>query len=331
MTRGRRRLLVLAAIVLAAVSGAALLVLPSSVPAGVAVMKVTAPDPGDRPLAVRLWMPEGDSEGLPLVVISHGTGGDALSHQDTAIALARAGYVVAAVTHTGDNARDSSYVAKGLHLVGRPRHVSRVIDYLLTRWPQRNRIDPSRIGLFGFSAGGFTALVVAGGEPDMSRGPERCRRRPTAWDCRYLKEHGLDLARLGDGGPAIRWHHDSRVRALVVAAPAIGYSFVPDRLAAVRLPLQLWEARHDAIVGDSPALVAGALRRTFDRHIVDGAGHFSFLAPCGWRMRAIIALLSMRGIPDICADASGFDRAAFHRKFNREVIAFFGRSLARAD
>jgi predicted dienelactone hydrolase len=42
------------------------------------------------------------------VVISHGNGGDDLTHIDTAMALANAGYVVAALTHTGDNPRDQS-------------------------------------------------------------------------------------------------------------------------------------------------------------------------------------------------------------------------------
>ena len=44
----------------------------------------------------------------PLIVMSHGTGGMALNSYDTAVALAEAGFVVAAVTHTGDNYRDQS-------------------------------------------------------------------------------------------------------------------------------------------------------------------------------------------------------------------------------
>lgn len=47
-------------------------------------------------------------QGLPLVVISHGNGGSSLGHHDTAAALAQAGFVVAAVTHTGDNHADQS-------------------------------------------------------------------------------------------------------------------------------------------------------------------------------------------------------------------------------
>ena len=40
---------------------------------------------------------------LPLVIISHGNGGWMGGHADTALALAEAGYVVAALTHSDDN------------------------------------------------------------------------------------------------------------------------------------------------------------------------------------------------------------------------------------
>jgi predicted dienelactone hydrolase len=32
--------------------------------------------------------------------------------------------------------------------------------------------------------------------------------------------------------------------------------------------------------------------------------------------------------PEICTDAAGFDRAAFHRTFNAEVLAFFRKHLS---
>jgi len=34
-----------------------------------------------------------------------------------------------------------------------------------------------------------------------------------------------------------------------------------------------------------------------------------------------------KSAPDICADDPGFDRAAFHRDFNAQVLAFFRRQL----
>src|SRR5215510_2632066 len=63
---------------------------------------------------------------LPLVLISHGVGGSLASHYDTVLALAQAGFVVAAVTHTGDNSQDQSFVGNRRDLIDRPRQISRV-------------------------------------------------------------------------------------------------------------------------------------------------------------------------------------------------------------
>src|SRR5208282_4989780 len=102
---------------------------------------------------------------LPMVVFSHGTGGWYGGHYDTALALARAGFVVAAVSHTGDTYDDHSQAAL---IWLRSAQIHRLLDYMLAEWPGRAQLDPDRIGMFGFSAGGFTTLVVAGGATDLS-------------------------------------------------------------------------------------------------------------------------------------------------------------------
>jgi len=104
---------------------------------------------------------------LPLVVISHGTGGGAETHCDTALALGEAGFIVVAVTHTGDNWRDHAFSFTVRNFVERPRHISRVIDFMLSCWGGHSHIDPVRIGMFGHSSGGATALNAVGGNPDF--------------------------------------------------------------------------------------------------------------------------------------------------------------------
>ena len=323
----RRSLRILS--VLVAIAVAAYLLLgppPAHRIAGITVEDAVASDPDDKPLAVKIWSPAGAKAGLPLIVISHGTGGSLTGHADTAEALAQAGFVVAAMNHTGDSYRDDSYVGRGQHLVGRSRHVARVIDHMLQRWPGHDRIDPGRVGMLGHSAGGFTALVVAGAEPDMTRGAAHCREKQDAWDCNYLKSHGLDLTK-AQSRTNQKWLHDPRIKSAVIAAPAVGHSFEPDRLTGITIPIQLWEAKTDAIVDDSPAIIRDLLPAAPESHIVAGAGHFSFLTPCGWGMNAAITLMHLFGTPDICGDPAGFDRAAFHRTFNASVIDFFKRTL----
>ena len=57
---------------------------------------------------------------------------------------------------------------------------------MLTAWEGRGGIDAKQIGAFGYSAGGFTMLAAAGGEPDMTRVVEHCRSHPDYFDCRLV-------------------------------------------------------------------------------------------------------------------------------------------------
>ena len=296
---------------------------------GVVTTTASAPDSGHAPLALLIWCPDRPTgtDKLPMVVISHGTGGSGKGHIDTAVALAKAGFVVVALTHTGDNYRDTSAVGNGTQLDARARHITRTIDYMLTRWPRRASIDAGRIGMFGQSAGGFTALVIAGAEPKMWRGADYCRIHPQAWSCRYIKRQGLTLNDLGRQRHLI-WAHDPRVKAAVIAAPAIGYSLDREALAKVNIPLQFWAAERDEVVDDSPATIRSAMATPPEFHDVANAGHYSFLAPCNITLRAVVMVTHLLfGTEQICTDPAGFDRRKFHDTFNRAIVAFFQREL----
>lgn len=297
---------------------------------GVVMVTASAPDPGHAPLALRIWYPDRPlaTDKLPMIVISHGTGGSAEGHIDTAVALAKAGFVVVAMNHTGDNYRDISSVGKGTQLYARPRHIARTIDYMLTSWPRRASIDAERIGMFGHSAGGFTALVIAGAEPKMWLGADYCRNHPQAWSCRYIKRQGLTLEDLGRQRHVI-WVHDPRVKAAAIAAPAIGYSLDREALAKVTIPIQLWAAERDDVVDDSPATIRSAMATPPEFHEVANAGHFSFLSPCNFQLRAIIMVMHWFGTEQICAEPSGFNRRRFHEAFNRDITAFFQWELRK--
>jgi len=283
---------------------------------------LTIEDPQGAPIEVGVWYPTSaapngptEGEGLPLVVISHGTGGSFADQSDTAVALAEAGFVVAALTHTGDNWRDRS---RAFRIRDRPRQLALLIDYMLQAWSGRDHLDPARIGALGFSAGGFTVLAAAGGEPDFSAVGAHCRQHPAAFEC------GLQASAQGPLRDAPPIRHDPRIRAIVVAAPALGYAFGRKGLAQVRLPVQLWRAENDQILPHPyyAEAVRAALPKAPETHVVAAAGHFDFLQPCS-------ATLAQRA-PQICASAPGFDRTAFHVEFNRAVVAFFERTLTPA-
>lgn len=305
----------------------------TAAPASVAPQTATsqvAPAVHDGVVFSRLSLPDGDQPAIeagvwvsteatttaprPLVVISHGNGGDFRSHHDTAMALAKAGFVVAALTHTGDNWRDQS---RATDVVGRTRQLSVLIDYMVQDWDGRAGIDAGRIGAFGFSAGGFTVLAAAGGDPDLSRLTDHCRAHPGFYDCRLIAQHADAV----QSGGAARLSHDARLKALVVAAPALGFTFTPDGLGRVTQPIQLWQAGTDQIL-PAPFYVEpvrDALPTPPEYRRVEGAGHFDFLPPCSPELAA--------AAPMICTPTPGFDRAAFHETLNREVVRFFKATL----
>lgn len=254
---------------------------------------------------------------LPLIVISHGTGGGLVSHADLALALASAGYVVAAPMHS-DNYLDQSSVGSPAYFTGRTAQLLSAIDYMLQNWSAKTQIDAGRVGVYGFSIGAFTALTAAGAQPDL---------RGVAGYCGKKHEFACDLLRqsksfllgtdLPDGFD--QFGKDERIKALVLAAPGLGFSFSgPTALSQVDVPVQLWQGEQDDTVPDASnaKVVRDQLGSRVEFHPVKGAAHLSFLLPCG-----------LLKLTPFCADPDGFDRQAFHADMNQQVVDFFNKQL----
>ena len=79
--------------------------------------------------------------------------------------LASNGYIVAAVNNHGNTAAEPSYQLHGFMLWWeRARDISVLIDRLVADPQSGAHIDRSRIGVAGFSLGGYTALAMVGEE-----------------------------------------------------------------------------------------------------------------------------------------------------------------------
>lgn len=248
-------------------------------------------------------------EMLPLIVISHGHAGSALGHHDTAETLADAGFIVAALNHPGDNFSDMSRSGDISTFVERPLDIKRLLDFMTSAYPDADRIDPQRIGFFGFSRGGYTGLVLAGAKPDFHDPSIVCPE--PAPICGEILRNELPIQ------PLTR---DPRIKAFVLADPL---SFFPtrDSLKSIKAPVQLWGSQYggDGVLPQSIASLSENLPDRPQFHLVGGAGHFAFLAPCSAELAASQS--------EICTDMSGFDRVAFHRLLNAEVVAFFSQQL----
>ena len=256
---------------------------------------------------------------LPLVVISHGTGGGIPSHADLAMALAAAGYVVAAPMHS-DNYLDTSSVGTPAYFTGRSQQLRSTIDFMLSQWPGHAQVDANRVGAYGFSIGAFTVLTAAGAKPDL-RGLAKYCTDHSEFACDMLRQSNSFL--LGTDLPAGFDHfaQDQRINAIVVAAPGLGFTFSgKDALANVNAPLQLWQGDKDINVPDATnaKVIRDALADRVEFHSVPNAAHLSFLVPCG-----VLKMLP------VCTDPAGFDRQQFHDTMNPLVVAFFTKQLAK--
>jgi predicted dienelactone hydrolase len=272
-------------------------------PGAVRLGKITLPGVKDCP-------PIGDN--LPLIVVSHGKRGFFIGHHDTDEVLADAGFIVAAIDHPGDNVSDPSRSDDLSIYVERPQDIKRLIDFMIAPSPFAARIDPQRIGFFGFSRGGYTGLVLIGANPDWASATAMCQ---------HFASHACEQI-LRKEFPTEPLTHDPRIKAAVIADP-LAVAFTADSFAAVKVPVQLWASRRggDGVQPDTVAAVDRNLPAAHEYRVVSNSGHFAFLSPCP-------ALAEQ--LPEFCADAPGLDRVGFHKQFDADVLAFFRRHLTTA-
>lgn len=250
---------------------------------------------------------------LPLIILSHGSGGGEFGHADLAEALARRGYVVAAPRHLGDSYDKPEGRGSDVQVIGRPWQIVATLDAVLA--DGRLNIDRKRIGMAGFSAGGYTTLVMAGAHPDFSLQAAHCKAHPD--DAEMCPAGALTERKITR--PGWKLPVDHRIRAAVAMAP-LSALFSAKGAAEAAIPLRIYKARDDRLL---PAewhadYLLGLLPSTTERGEVPG-GHHVFLAPCSDQLKL--------GAAAICIDAPGIDRQAIHARLNAEIVDFFDRKL----
>ncbi|GAB2545093.1 dienelactone hydrolase [Rhodanobacter koreensis] len=265
----------------------------------------------------------------PLVVISHGHGGSDLGHHDLAVYLASHGFVVATLEHPKDNFHDTSGVGTAAVLDGRPIQVKAAISELLNDPHWKTLIDPNRIGVTGFSAGGYAALVVVGAVPRFDLYVGYCKRHPHDPDCgllQKLQSQGTASAALAALQANVdRWGKpdDPRVKAAFVMAP-LSLVFDKAGLAHVDRPVFLYYGQDDRVLlpQENVLHIAPLIRKLAGIKMIPKAGHYVFLSPCSPQLA--------RGAADICKDPPGVDRVTAHQSINASALAFFREALGVA-
>lgn len=257
-----------------------------------------------------------------LIVLSHGTGGSEIGHSVLATALARRGYLVAALRHPGDDFQDRSLLVRpnGGYFHERPRQAARIVDAVLAapEWGDRVARDAlgPRVGALGHSAGGYTVLALAGAAPDVALLGTHCatHRADDPVFC-GVAARATAASSAAPGSVERADLRDPRIRAVASLAP-VGAVLEPASLAGIGIPVLLVIAGQDTFLvprfhGERIASLAPRLR--VER--VAEAGHFAFMD------KPTMPVPSEDG--DVGADPAGFDRAAFLERLGATLGAFF--------
>jgi predicted dienelactone hydrolase len=267
----------------------------------------------------------------PLILLSHGAGGTASELAWLGTVLAAHGFIAVAVNHPGNNAMED-YTVGGFSLWWlRAVDLSALIDALLADKTFGSRIDPARIGAAGHSAGGYTAIAVAGGISDPARLQAFCRSAAADASCKpspQVSEMRQKSVALLGSDPDFRRRYskagnsyrDERVRAVFAMAPGLIPFFTPESLAKISIPVAIVAGTADEVV--PPIAAAEALAKAIPHatlKLFPHAGHFVFVGTCTWVGRLVFR------IP--CVDPDGVDRDAVHAETIRLALDFFTANL----
>jgi cytochrome c peroxidase len=230
-----------------------------------------------------------------LIVISHGSGGSPWVHADLARVLVGRGFTVALPQHARDNYQDLSEPGP-TSWARRPIEVSQAIDRVAADGRLAPLLRVDAVGVFGGSAGGHTALSLAGGQWSPSRFRDHCLRNI---EQDFSSCVGFITLQRGDGLDAIKtWaaklvirlrffddklqqHTDPRIGAAVAMVP-FAADFDPQSLRRPVVPLGLVIADQD--INQIPRFHVDAVRSACGPRCellarLTEAGHGAMLSP----------------------------------------------------
>ena len=262
---------------------------------------------------------------LPLIMVSHGTGGGRLTMEWLAQGLVRKGFIVAAVDHWG-NTYANKVPLEFLKPWERPQDISFALTALLKEPHFHTVIDSRRIAAAGFSFGGYTVIALAGAILDYkallsyykTRGRQEIDIPELPGLARYLDDPSLTAAiqKL----PVLQ---DNRIKAFVAISPALGQGFLrKDQVKAIHSPVYIIGSQSDRM----------APVKTNARHyhvLISGSGYYEFGGKTGHYVMLNEAIEEVKkSDPVYFSDDASVDRHRVHAEVISLTDQFFRDKLA---
>ena len=314
---------------------------------------------GPRPLVIEVWYPASDnvidrpfefghpeprfktnsiaenapikasSELYPLILMSHGTGGSALGMGWLGHYLATQGYIAVSVNHHGNNAIEP-YLEHGFMLWWeRAADFSVLIDLLSVEVDFLiGKIDFERIGFAGFSLGGCTGVLLAGGRCDLNHLEAFCASNQRDSICdgpREFPTAEMNIEHLLNTDDVFynSWqqhqlsYKDDRIKAVLIISPALAMAFPDQSLGEIEVPVKVVVTATDNEVPPETNAhrfaehISGA-----NLEILPGkADHYVFLAEA--------TAAGRQKEPHICIDDPSVNRRQIHQMVGELAVNFF--------
>jgi len=245
----------------------------------------------------------------PVILLSHGWGGNYTRMAWLGAGLAAKGAVVVAVNHPNSTTGDIQYQSALNHWT-RAEDLSAALDYVLKDPALGPFVDPARIYAAGFSYGGWTALSMAGLRGRRAGFEAYCKAAGDGSDfCRMLKKQGVEISGL-DRANYEASYKDKRIAAAAAIEPGLTWDLTPSDVSDLDVPVLLiglgqGKDRLDATDTSAAGSNFEALLPAARVEIIAPANHFTALGLC---KPAGAALLAEENDDPVCTDPPGTNR-----------------------
>jgi predicted dienelactone hydrolase len=264
----------------------------------------------------------------PVILISHDMVDTNISQHEIASALASAGFIVIAPSHTGDSIENASAAYSAASLYYRPLQIREALDAVLEEPDFEGLLDTRRIGLLGSGAGALTVLQLCGVDLDYGAYARYCDSAGndealcSAWARSRMSRVQSDMAEIRSrrGRKAFAAPLPN-VKAVGVLSP--GWLSLADKndVSAPRVPVAALFAGQGGLY---PPVESGEdVLELFPRPLYDSvsyqvlveADHFSLRSECPPEL--------LRDMPGICGRLSGIARDRLREKRDAYFVSFF--------
>lgn len=257
---------------------------------------------------------------FPLLLVSHGTGGNRFSLTWFAEKMVKEGYIVVSLDHFG-NSTWNKIPREFLKWWERAIDIQFLLTNVLKDETLATKIDTSKIGGVGFSLGGYTSVALAGGYVDRTLGvaqplPPEFPKTDEKID---VANDSLILASYNKYKDQVK---DDRIKAFFTIAPAIGFAFNSEKQTeTISAPIFIVAGKGDT---NTPvkenAEVFDKLIKTSTLHLFnEHVNHYTFLNEG--------TAFGKEVIPDLTNDHPSVNRGEIHAETVELAKKFFKENL----